>query len=239
MKHLIFIISILLIFIGRVQGQESEVAGMRIHLRGMVMDATTYSAVQGSQIYINKDFSAVSAGDGTFSLYVNKNDTVSFKSLGYKPDSLFISDTLSGREFITGIFLSNDTISIGEVIILPRFTNLKSEILNSRSITSTEMENARYNVAVSAYQGRTTINSLGDPANNYELLRQKQKVDAYEKGGIPSDKMIGLSPFLLVPAAYLLIHGPPEKPTPYKPQLTDQEVDEIHKKYLETRNMRK
>ena len=87
--------------------------------------------------------------------------------------------------------------------------------------------------------GISILNEVADPANNYELLRQKQKFDAYEKGGIPSDKMIGLSPFLLVPAAYLLIHGLPEKPTPYKPQLTDQEVDEIHKKYLETRNMRK
>jgi hypothetical protein len=101
------------------------------------------------------------------------------------------------------------------------------------------MENARYNVAVSAYEGRNSQNRLGDPTANYELLRQKQKVNAYERGGIPSDKMIGISPLLLIPAAYLLIHGLPEKTAPLTPLLTNQEVNQIHNKYLETLKQRK
>jgi hypothetical protein len=80
---------------------------------------------------------------------------------------------------------------------------------------------------------------LGDPATNYELLRQKQKTDAFERGGIPSDKMVGISPLLLIPAAYLLIHGLPEKPAPLKQQLTNQEVNQIHNKFLETLKQRK
>ncbi len=111
--------------------------------------------------------------------------------------------------------------------------------MNARSKTPTTFDNARYNVAVSAYQGRNSQSKLGDPATNYTHLSQKQKVDAYERGGIPSDKMVGLSPLLLIPAAYLLIHGLPEKPAPLKPQLSDQEVDQIQKKYLETMKQRK
>jgi hypothetical protein len=239
MKRILSSVLCLYLLMQTGQGQVIENSGMRILFRGLVMDASSLSPVANSQIFINKSFSAVSDSDGTFSFYVNKYDTIIFRSLGYRPTMLFVSDTLTGREFLTGIYMSTDTLSIGEVVIVPKFTNLKSEILNTRTITSPEIENAKYNVAISAYQGRNSRNLLGDPANNYELLRQKQKIDAFEKGGIPSDRIVGLSPFMLLPAAYLLIHGLPEKHSPFKPQLTDQEVDEIHKKYLETLGSRR
>ena len=188
------------------------------------MDATTLSPIANSQIMINRVFSSVSGNDGTFAFYVNRNDTVVFKSLGYKSTILYVSDTLTGREFIAGIYMNSDTLSIGEVVIIPRFTNLKSEILNARSKTPATLDNARYNVAISAYQGRNSQNKLGDPAYNYALLSQKQKINAFEKGGIPSDQILGINPLLLIPAAYLLLHGLPEKPAPLNSQLTDQEV---------------
>jgi hypothetical protein len=68
---------------------------------------------------------------------------------------------------------------------------------------------------------------------NYELLRQQQKNDAYSKGQIPPDKIVGLSPLLLIPAAYLLINGLPEKPAAVKPVVTDQETDLIISRYME------
>ena len=69
---------------------------------------------------INRNFSSVSDKDGTFAFYVHPNDTVVFKSLGYKPATMIISDTLIGREYIAGIYLKSDTVSIGEVVIIPR-----------------------------------------------------------------------------------------------------------------------
>lgn len=234
MKHIFF--SLVLIFIIAQAGicQEKENTGLRILFRGQVMDASSLSPIANSQILINRTFSSVSSNDGTFSFFVNRKDTVLFKHLGYKLSILYVSDTLSGSEFIAGIFMNSDTLSISEVIIIPRFINLKSEILNSASKTPSTFENARYNVAVSAYQGRTSQSNLGNSSDNYLLLTQKQSVNAYEKGGIPSDRILGLSPFLLVPAAYLLIKGLPEKPAPFESQLTDHEVDQLHKKYLET-----
>ena len=47
-------------------------------------------------------------------------------------------------------------------------------------------------------------------------LRQ-QKVDAYERGGIPSDRIVGIKSIIIIPAAYLLLHGVPEKPAPFEP----------------------
>jgi hypothetical protein len=213
--------------------QVRDNTGVRILFHGMVMDAGTFSPVVSSQITINRVFSSVSGNDGKFSFYVNRSDTVVFISLGYKSTTMLISDTLSGKEFIAGVYMKSDTLEIGEVIIVPRFTNLKSEITNSPTRAPSTMDNAKYNVAVSAYAGRNSISSLGDPASNYEMLRQRQKVEAYERGGIPSDRILGLSPLMLIPAAYLLIHGLPEKPSAYKPDITSKELDELNKKYLE------
>ena len=202
------------------------------------MDAGTQSPLANSQILINRRFSSVSDKEGKFTFYVNRSDTVVFSMLGYKPEQLIISDTLSGREFIVGIYLNADTLSIGEVIIMPRLRNLKTEILKPRREPDVVEEYAKYNVALSAYQGRMGQNKLGDPVSNYEILRQKQIADAYSKGQIPSDRMIGLSPFLLIPAVYLLMNGLPPKPSSYKPQLSVQEIDQIHRKYLETLKQR-
>jgi hypothetical protein len=239
MKRAFFVFFSFFIFLGSCFSQEKDNTELRILFRGLVMDATTLSPISNSQIMINRVFSSVSGNDGTFSFYVYRNDTVLFKSMGYKATMLHVSDTLSGREFITGIYMKSDTLLIGEVVIVPRFTNLKSDIMNSGSKTPANFDNAKYNVAVSAYQGRNSQGSLANPSDNYTALRQKQSVEAYEKGGIPSDKILGLNPLLLIPAAYLLIKGLPEKPSSMKPQLSRQEVDLINKRYLEILRQRK
>jgi hypothetical protein len=239
MKRSCLFIILFCIFIHSVSCQVNENSDNRIIFHGLVLDNSTLLPIANSQIAINRIFTSVSGEDGTFAFYVNRNDTVVFSSLGYKSLVFYVGDTLSGREFIAGIYMHTDTLSIGEVVIIPRLNNLKSEILNARSKTPSIMENAKYNVAISAYQGRNSVNKLGDPSSNYEVLRQKQRVDAYEKGGIPSDNIVGLSPFLLIPAAYLLIHGLPEKPVPMKSELTKSDIDKIQKKYFETLKQRK
>ena len=212
---------------------------MRILFHGVVMDANTFAPVSNSQILINRAFTSISDIDGSFDFFVNRSDTVLFRHIGYKPTTFFVSDTLIGKEFVAGIFLKSDTVSIGEVVIVPRFIDIRSKILNTPSKIPSTMDNARYNVAISGYAGRTTQGKLGDPSSNYGLLRQRQKIDAYEKGGIPSDRIAGFNPLLLLPAAYLLIHGPPEKPEPFGHRLTDQELEQIREKYKELQQQQK
>ncbi len=213
--------------------QENENSGVRILFHGIVMDATTLTPISNSQILINHEYSAIASTDGKFAFFVNARDTVLFKHLGYKPAILYVSDTLAGKDFVAGIFMNSDTLSIGEVVIVPRFNNLKSLIMNSPSKVPATMDNAKYNVAVSGYQGRTTQGKLMDPATNYGLLRQKMKVNAYERGGIPSDMIAGFSS-ILMPAAYLLIHGAPEQPAPFEQDLTPEELNLINKKFMES-----
>lgn len=234
MKRPLFILLFLLSLLSLSSGQELSHRVKSILFHGIIVDADTKMPLTGSQILINKSFSSVSDKEGKFAFYVDRLDTVKFSMLGYKSAIFLISDTLKGSEFITGVYLNSDTLSIGEIVIVPRFRNLKSDLLNTRTRPDPQVANARYNLEVSAYQGKITQNKLGDPATNFEFLRQKQFAEAYTKGQIPSDRILGLSPFMVIPAVYLLMNGLPDKPSPLQPSLSDYEINLIFKKYLDT-----
>jgi hypothetical protein len=85
--------------------------------------------------------------------------------------------------------------------------------------------NATNNLRMAVYQGLANPPELGDPATNYEVLRQKQRMDAYNKGQIASDRMIGLSPLTLIPLIYLAAKGLPEDPEPPAPHISAREMD--------------
>jgi hypothetical protein len=240
MKRIVLLISSIFIFLLSGYGQVKEDDDHQILFRGMVIDANTLSPISNSQIMINNAFSSLSSVDGSFLLYVTRHDSVTFRSLGYKESVMYINDTLQGSEFIAGIYLNTDTVYIGDVIIVPGYKNLKSEIMNAKSITPQIIDNARYNVAVSAYQGKNSISTMGDPIQNYAVINQRQKTDAFEKGGIPSNNMVGLNTLLFLPAfAYMLLNKPDESVAPMAARLSDQEVAQLHKKYLEMRKQKK
>jgi hypothetical protein len=234
MKPLVLIFSSIFIISCPGISQVKQNQDQKILFRGIVMDASSLAPLSNSQIMINSLFSSLSREDGSFSFYVNPSDTVVFRSLGYKPASLYISDTLKVREYITGVYMSTDTVAIGEVVIIPGYSNLKSDILNTKSEVSPDLENARYNVAISAYQGKVNAPTLGNPIDNYNVISQRQKMNAFEKGGIASEHIVGFNPLIFLPAAYLLLHGLPEPAPPMHPSLTNDEVKKIHKKYMET-----
>ena len=213
--------------------QQRNTGASDLLFQGLVMDSRTESPVPGAQIFIGKDFRSVSDNTGKFAFYANRYDTVIFRVLGYADSRMIIRDTLSGSEFITGIFMHPDTIQIPEVVILPRLQRLKSDLFSPREPASRQLENAKYNMALTSYQAKVNETKLGTPDANYEVLRQRQKDAAYTKGQIPSDRIVGLSPFTLIPLAYMLLHGPPPKPEAPKPALSEQEVNEIHRRYME------
>jgi hypothetical protein len=172
-------------------------------------------------------------------MLLSRKDTIEFRLLGYKHALFFFNDTLTGRDYMAGIYLNTDTILIGEVIIVPRLANLKSEIFRAPAPVSRELENARTNLALSAYQAKVSHGKLGDPLSNYEIIKMQQRNVAYEKGQIPSSAIAGISPFISVPALNLLMNGLPPKPIPMKPDLTEEEINQIHKRYLESQRSKR
>jgi len=233
MKRYSLILIIPFLLINSLSGQVLRDTDSSILFHGLVIDAVTLDPLEGSQIMINGVLTSVSDNEGKFAFYINRKDTVIFSMLGYKSALFNISDTLTGREFIAGVYLHTDTLLIEEVVIIPRVSTLKSEMFTSHPETNRVMENAKYNLEVSSYQGRVSQGRLGDPSLNYEVLRQQQRVDAYTKGQIPPDRIVGISPLTIIPAVYLLMNGLPGKPPPLKPQLTELEVDELQRTYLE------
>ena len=200
-----------------------------ILFHGIVMDAETQTPVPNTDYVINRIPGGASDANGKFSFYVNRGDTVTFTSMGYHSTTLNISDTLRGREYVAGVFLNTDTIVIGEVIIVPRIGDLKTEVMLMKPESNQELINAKDNIKISVYQGLNNQSTLGDPYTNYELLKQKQTIEAYERGGIPSDQIAGISPLLLLPAAYMLMNGLPQKPKPPSPRVSDKELEQIRK----------
>jgi len=204
-------------------GQQSSL----ILFHGIILDSGTREPLTGAH-YINMHRSAGAADSrGQVSFYARTLDTVIFTCIGYKDFRMVISDTLYAREYTAGIFMSSDTLMIEAVVVVPRLGNLRAEIMADKTPADQEMINASNNLKLSAYQGLTSSSELGDPAMNYELLRQKQRTDAIERGGIPSDKMIGLSPFTIIPIIYILAKGLPEDPKPPAPHISSRELQQI------------
>jgi hypothetical protein len=164
---------------------------------------------------------------GMFSLYARHHDTITFTSVGYKEYRMIVRDTLRAREYVAGIYLSSDTLMIAEVIVMPRIGNIRAEIMSERPPADQELINAANNLRLSAYQGLVNASKLGDPATNYELLRQKQRYEAYEKGQIPSGQMLSVSPLTLIPLIYFLAAGLPEDPEPPVPYISAREMESL------------
>jgi hypothetical protein len=231
-QRILYILTFLFLFL-QISAQEAGKKGDLILLHGMVMDAETMQAVANAQYLINNRPGGVSDEEGKFSLYIYRGDTITFTFLGYR-DVILSTDSLPGVSYVAGVFLQTDTLQIGEVIVLPRMADLRSEFKNTKPVVSQEMINAQNNITISAYQGVNSAARLGDPNSNYELLKQQQSVEAYEKGGIPSDKLVGLNMISILPAAiYLLSNGLPEKPPPPKPHISASELEKMKKAYKE------
>ncbi len=239
MKYACLIIILLAVNAGSLFSQITGPPQKQVLLTGIVRDASTLEPLNNSQIIINGRFRALSDEEGSFSLQVNRQDTILFSLLGYKNEILYVGDTLTGPEFVAGVFMTSDTLSIGEVVIIPRLQSLKSDILKPPAYSTPQLENAKYNLEVAGYTGRVTTGSLGDPSSNYSLLRERFRTNAYEKGTIPSDHIAGLNPLLIAPALYLLMKGLPDNPQPFRSRLTKEELARIHKLYLEQSRKKK
>ncbi len=206
----------------------------RILFRGVVQSSSSGERLAGSRFYINRSLTGISRDDGTFSFFASKRDTIRFDLMGYKESRFIIQDTLRSKEFLMGIFLQSDTIEIGEVVIIPDLAGLKADMMNPAKIADQKLDNARSNMTIASYQGRVSEGRLNDPSSNYGALRDQQKMNAFEKGGIPSSRIAGINPFMLIPAAaYLLIRGVPEKPLPPAQPLSQKELDQLNRKYVD------
>jgi hypothetical protein len=220
----LLIVSILLVLLPlRLPAQQAE----PILFHGVIIDTETREPLTGAHFRIPGRSAGAADAKGMVSFYADHNDTVIFTCVGYRDYHMIISDTLRSREYIAGIYLTGDTILIPAVIVIPRMRNIRAEMMAEKPETDQEMINASNNLKISTYQGLTAASRLGDPATNYELLRQRLRIEAYEKGGIPSSAMVAISPLTLIPLIYVLAKGLPEEPEPPAPYISTRELNRI------------
>ncbi len=202
-----------------------------ILFHGVILDADTRQPLTGAHYRISGRAAGAADSRGMFSLYVRHHDTVTFTSVGYKDYRLTVGDTLHAREYIAAIWLSSDTLVMAEVVVIPRIGNLRAEIMSDRPPANQDLINATNNLRLSAYQGLVNASKLGDPDTNYELLRQKQRYEAYEKGQISASQMLAVSPLTLIPIIYYLVVGLPEDPEPPVPYISAREMENLRARH--------
>jgi hypothetical protein len=93
--------------------------------------------------------SVLSAADGFFSLARQPGDTLRIQRLGFKPERLWISDTLKGTSYLVQVALDWDTTHLDEVTLYPwpRPENLQRELL-AMDVKTTEQDLALRNLAI-------------------------------------------------------------------------------------------
>lgn len=208
-----------------------------ILLHGLVMDAKTGEPLSNVHFILNKSSGNITDREGEFSLFLKQDDTVRFTHMGYQDFIFTPGDSLEeGNIYTAGIFMQSDTLVVGEVIIIPKIPDLRASILTASPALSEEERNARNNVAASVYTGLKSSERLDNPLANYNMLKRKQVLEAYEKGAIPSDRMTGIN-FLTLPAALIKLAQPaPGRPDPPRPLIKQEEIErmkEIYRKKLE------
>ncbi len=223
-KPALTILLIIILFFTFIPGASAQQQDP-VLFHGIILDASTRQPLPDAHYVVKGGTAGAADGRGMFSVYAWRNDTITFSCIGYRHFSMTVHDTLRAREYTAGIYLTTDTTLIPAVVVIPRLGNIRAEIMADRPVQNQEIINATNNLRMAVYQGLTNPPELGDPATNYELLRQKMRMEAYEKGQIPSSQMIGLSPLTLIPIIYLLVNGPPQIPDPPAPHISARDMD--------------
>jgi hypothetical protein len=205
----------------------------QILITGVVIDGDTEKGIENAQYFVRQGGGGVTDYQGFFSLFTLPGDTIEFRMVGYKPAFLAVDNNQNAKSFLAMVVMVTDTMEVGEIVILPQLPDLKTIATTPSVLDSKEYENARRNIAVSVFQGLTNEQQMVDARANYDVIRRKHTIDAYERGGIPSSQMVSLSPFMIVPALYLLMNGLPEEPEPPPARISNKDLERLRRAWRE------
>ena len=203
-----------------------------LNFSGVVMDSDSLKPIINVYYSLNGRLRGISDSGGRFSIYARIGDTLSFSHIGFRTKIFNVSDSLLLDSYLVGIFMTRDTIRLQEIVIFPRLRNLRQEMISVRKSGDLQNDIARQNLEIATYQGLKSAQDLTDPETQYNYQASKIKMDAIERGGIPSDKMVSVNVFTGVALIMsFLLEDKSELLKPAKLPGT-QEVEWIKKYYL-------
>lgn len=112
---------ILMLFLWSTIGYGQVLATDSVVLSGVVIHAGTGLGLADVHCRYGNGKIAVSDEDGCFRLKLQRGDSVRFTYVGFKPCLVVVPDTLYDREYAVGVFMSPDTVSLSEVLIVRRW----------------------------------------------------------------------------------------------------------------------
>lgn len=193
MKKIASTLSIIVLAIQLISAQ--TIKNDSLFFTGAIMDSEQSKALPFASFHINKNRVGTADAIGRFSFQVNIGDTIRYSFLGYRDVQVIVDDSLKQKKYLTGIFMTKDTIALEEVIILPRFGNFKDAFLKA-NINTKEYVNATNNVNDATYQALTTAfspNATMDAKDNTDMLLKEHAAKVEYKGMVSPDMMVGVS----------------------------------------------
>jgi len=183
--------------------QAQDTTRIPIIISGVVFDQDSLTPLPNAHYRLDRRNLAGSTNfQGRFRAIVEPHDTLRFTHVGYKDSYYIISDTLFPGEYLVGIFMDPDTILLEEVVVLPRFRNLRQQIMALEVPPDPALANARRNLEVSTYQGLTGEGIPWDAEMSQQIQSFRMQQAAMNLGMISPNQMVGINFIAVIP--YLL-----------------------------------
>ncbi|PCH69847.1 MAG: hypothetical protein COC06_06535 [Bacteroidales bacterium] len=163
-----------------------------IFFTGAVMDQEELSPLPYSHFRVNKKRAGTTNSFGRFSFWVNSGDTIQYSFVGYHDVKIIVSDSLKQDSYLFGVFMAKDTISLREVLILPRFGDFREAFINAK-VNTPEYVRAKNNINSATYEALTKQPEKMDAKANTDMLVKRHVVMNEHHVMVPPDMMVGVS----------------------------------------------
>lgn len=127
---------------------------------------------------------------GFFSLVAQETDTIDFSSLGYRPVSFVIPDSLSESKYSLIQIMRSDTIMLDEAVVYPwpSKEDFKDAFL-ALELPNSELQNARRNMNAS-HMIALAENMRADGSENFKYQMQQDASRLYTAGQAPQNNLL-------------------------------------------------
>lgn len=163
-----------------------------IFFTGAVMDQKELTPLPYAHFRVNEKRAGTSNAYGRFSFWVNSGDTIHYSYVGYRDVRVIVSDSLKRETYLFGVFMTQDTVALQEVLILPRFGDFRQAFINSK-VNTPEYVRAKNNINSATYEALTKRPEKMDAKANTDMLIQQHIVKNENKVMVPPDMMVGVS----------------------------------------------
>jgi len=229
-QFFVFLSLFAVIMVFNSQAQTSSTVKDSLFFTGVVLDQEELTPLPNTHFRINNQRGGMANQYGRFSFWVNAGDTIKYSFLGYRDVRLVISDSLKKEDYLFGVFMAKDTISLREVLILPRFGDFHEAFINAK-VNTPEYVRAQNNVNSATYEALTTAPKKMDAKANTDMLLKQRQIQVEYQTMVPPDMIVGISLSRTLPEIQRMKRKKQRKLLVSEDLITDQEIRVLKSMY--------